>query len=70
MEIEIAKPHGNGKFVVPCGECGCATYGSQRSGRAVVAKQILLDSMKDHLIPRIVGKKTAKEMYDAFETLY
>jgi len=38
--------------------------------KAVVAKRIQLDSMKDQLIPQIAKKKTPKDMYDAFLILY
>ena len=34
------------------------------------AKRIILDSMKNYLIPPIVEKKMAKEMYDALIVLY
>jgi hypothetical protein len=37
--------------------------------REVKAKQILLDSMKDHLIPHI-SEKTPKDMYDALVGFY
>jgi hypothetical protein len=36
----------------------------------VKAKQVLLDYVKDHLIPRIFEKKTAKDMHDALVDLY
>jgi hypothetical protein len=32
MEVELAKPPRNGRFVVPCEEGGCTAYKSQRSG--------------------------------------
>jgi hypothetical protein len=38
--------------------------------REVKAKRVLLDSVKDHLIPHISKKKTAKDMYDALLGLY
>jgi hypothetical protein len=38
--------------------------------KEVKAKQVLLDSVKDHLIPRISEKNTAKDMYDALVGLY
>jgi hypothetical protein len=34
------------------------------------AKRILIDSVKDHLIPHIVELKTAKEMFDALVELF
>jgi hypothetical protein len=36
----------------------------------VKANRVLLDSMKDHLIPHISEKKTTKEMYEALVGLY
>jgi hypothetical protein len=33
-------------------------------------KQLSLESIKDHLIPHIVEKKYAKEMYDSLVSLY
>jgi hypothetical protein len=38
--------------------------------KEVKAKQVLLESVKDHLIPHIVEKTSAKEMYDALVGLY
>jgi hypothetical protein len=38
--------------------------------KEVKAKWLLLDSVKDHLIPRISKKKTTKDMYDALVGLY
>jgi hypothetical protein len=38
--------------------------------REVKAKWVLLDSMKDHLIPHIFEKKTTKNMYAALVGLY
>jgi hypothetical protein len=34
------------------------------------AKSIILDGVKDHLIPHLVEKKTAKEMWDALKNLF
>jgi hypothetical protein len=38
--------------------------------KEVKAKRVLLDFVKDHLIPHISEKKTTKEMYDALVGLY
>ena len=38
--------------------------------REVKAKRVLLDFVKDHLIPHIFEKKTTKEMYDALVGSY
>jgi hypothetical protein len=34
------------------------------------AQRIILDGVKDHLIPHLAEKKTAKEMWDALKNLY
>lgn len=36
----------------------------------VKAKQVIMDAIKDHLVPHISEKKTAKEMFDALVSLY
>jgi replicative DNA helicase len=38
--------------------------------REVKAKRVLLDFVKDHLIPHIFKKKTTKDMYDTLVGLY
>jgi hypothetical protein len=38
--------------------------------KEVKAKRVLLESVKDHLIPHIVEKTTTKNMYDSFVGLY
>jgi hypothetical protein len=38
--------------------------------KEVKAKQVLLESVKDHLIPHNAQKTSAKEMYDALVGLY
>jgi hypothetical protein len=38
--------------------------------REVKAKRMILDAIKDHLIPHISEKKTMKEMFDALVSLY
>jgi hypothetical protein len=38
--------------------------------RVVKAKQVILDAIKDHLIPHVSEKKTAKETFDALVSLY
>ena len=38
--------------------------------REVKAKRVLLDSVKDHLIPHISKKTIAKDIYDALVVLY
>ena len=34
------------------------------------AQRIIVDSIKDHLIPQVSSKKTPKEMYDAISKMY
>jgi hypothetical protein len=36
----------------------------------VKAKRILVDGVKDHIIPHFSGKKTMREMWDALVNLY
>jgi hypothetical protein len=36
----------------------------------IMAKRIIADSIKDHLIPYLSSKKTPKEMFDALNRLY
>jgi len=43
---------------------------AEHNKKEMTVKWILLDSVKDHLILYIFGKKTAKDMYDALGTLY
>jgi hypothetical protein len=38
--------------------------------RELKSKRVLLDSVKDHMIPHISKKKTAKHMYTALVSLY
>jgi hypothetical protein len=34
------------------------------------AQRLILDGVKDHLIPHLEGKKTTKEMWDTLKNLY
>ena len=34
------------------------------------AKRIIVDSIKDHLIPQVSSKDTPKEMFDALSRIY
>ena len=36
----------------------------------VKAKKIIVDSIKDHLIPQVSSLKTPKEMFDSFTKLF
>ena len=36
----------------------------------IKAKRIIVDSIKDHLIPQVSSKKTQKEMFDALSNLF
>jgi hypothetical protein len=37
--------------------------------KEIKAERVLLDSMKDHLIPHLMEKKMVKEMFDALVSL-
>lgn len=43
---------------------------AEHNKKVAKAKRIILDFVKDHLIPHIAEKKSAKDMYDALITLY
>ena len=36
----------------------------------IKAMRIIVDSIKDHLIPQVSSKKTPNKMYDAFSKIY
>jgi hypothetical protein len=38
--------------------------------KEVKAKRMIMDAIKDHLIPHISQKKTTREMFDALVNLY
>ena len=38
--------------------------------KLVMAKRIIADSIKDHLIPQVSSLKTPKEMFDALTKLF
>ena len=38
--------------------------------KLAMAKRIIVDSMKDHLIPQVSSLKTPKEMFDALTNLF
>jgi hypothetical protein len=38
--------------------------------KKVKARRIIIDGMKDHIIPHLSGKKTAKEMWESLTKLY
>jgi len=43
---------------------------AQHREKDAKAKRIILEGVKDHIIPRLAGKKTAKEMWTAIIGLY
>jgi hypothetical protein len=59
---EIAK----GKFVLPADP----TQQPDFLKKDVKARRIIVDGVKDHIIPHLSGKETAKEMWDAQVNLY
>jgi len=38
--------------------------------KEIKAERVLLDSVKDHLIPHLIEKKTTKEMFNALFSLF
>jgi hypothetical protein len=58
------------EMVVLVPDPNCAQELATHKKKEVKAKQVLLDSVKDHLIPHIFEKKTTKETYDALVGLY
>jgi hypothetical protein len=38
--------------------------------RDVKSRHIILDGVKDHLIPHLSGKKTARDMWEALKSLF
>jgi hypothetical protein len=42
----------------------------EHTKKSIKVKQIILDMVKDHLIPHITKKKMVKEMFDAMVMLY
>jgi hypothetical protein len=47
-----------------------ATDKAKHQKDTIRAKRIILDSIKDHLIPYVSSNKTPKEMFDALRRLY
>ena len=47
-----------------------ATIKAAYEKKNIKAQRILLDAIKDHVIPRILGKSNAYEMWDALTKLY
>jgi hypothetical protein len=63
--------------VWPLGVSGQSSYSTNRSTtleahnkKEIKAERVLLDSVKDHLIPHLSEKKMAKEMFDALVSLF
>ena len=55
-----------GEFAEPEGDEDKAKY----KRNLVKAKRIIVDSIKDHLIPHVSSSKTPKEMFDALTNLH
>jgi hypothetical protein len=60
--LEIAE----GKVAAPADPVQLAAH----TKKDVKAKRILVDGVKDHIIPHLSGKKTTKEMWEALVKLY
>jgi hypothetical protein len=52
--------------ILPIDATLIATY----TKKSIKAKRIILDAIKDHLIPHLTGKKNAYEMWESFMKLY
>jgi hypothetical protein len=52
--------------VVPTDATLLATY----TKKSIQAKRIILDAIKDHLIPHLTGKANAYEMWESLTKLY
>ena len=47
-----------------------ATQLAEYNKKDVKAKMLILDAVRDHIIPLLSGKKSAKEMWEALTKLY
>ena len=54
------------EVLVPKGDEAKALH----KNKLVMAKRIIVDSIKDHLIPQVSSIKTPKEMFDALTKLF
>ena len=43
---------------------------AEHKRKDVKAKRIILDGVKDHVVPHLFRKKTVREMWEALTTLY
>jgi hypothetical protein len=60
--LEIVK----GKVAAPIDPMQLAAH----TKKDVRARRILVDGVKDHIIPHLIGKKTTKDMWEALVKLY
>ena len=60
------KDHAEKVFVVPTDADPLKKYEENQ----VRAKRLIIDGVKDHVIPHIVGKNTAHDMWLALEVMY
>ena len=60
------KDHAETVIVVPTDADPLKKYNENQAR----AKHLIMDEVKDHVVPHIAGKKTTNEMWTALETMY
>ena len=66
LDVSDAKEHIDSKKVAPADPTELARL-KKVDSRAML---IILDGVKDHIVPHLSGKETALEMWTALESLY
>ena len=66
MDVSVAKEHIDSTKVTPTDPTDLAAW-KKIDSRAML---IIMDGVKDHIVPHLSGKKTATEMWTALESLY
>jgi hypothetical protein len=66
LDVNDVLDHVDDKAAAPTNAVALVTW---KKGEAK-SKSILLDGVKDHIIPHLTGKKSSKEMWAALNDLY
>jgi hypothetical protein len=66
LDVNDVLDHVNDEAAAPTDAATLVTWNK----REAKSKSILLDGVKDHIIPHLTGKKSAKEMWYALNDLY
>ena len=66
LDVSDAEEHIDSTKVAPTDQADLATW-KKIDSRAML---IIMDGVKDHIVPHLSGKKTASEMWKALESLY